>query len=249
MSTFVSQQDLIHDHQESSLFNYTLEECERVDRNFENGQNNMSNDETDVLSQFSLMGGSDISDSMIDLLDQPDKNMKDAVPNLYSILDQQDHTFTQNFRHLDTEYKIMSPMTPSSNKASPNSKEFELIEETSPKGTLTYPKADKDKIILDFTEKYIDPNKILLQKSPQTSNVSNKGIDNQILSKEKVKDFSCDKCPKSFPTRHHKERHRRCVHMNIRIHKCPYCGIRFKRKDHLHQHLHKRKKKCTKRNI
>ena len=82
----------------------------------------------------------------------------------------------------------------------------------------------------DHVKKLSDKALLIFQKS--TENVS---IDTESVH-EKVREYNCDKCGKSFLQKGNLKLHIQRVHENIRYN-CDKCGKSFTRKDHLNIHI------------
>lgn len=61
-----------------------------------------------------------------------------------------------------------------------------------------------------------------------------------IKTRKGSKLFKCQICKRIFSSGHHLTRHKKCVHSNVKPYACPRCDKRFKRKDHVMQHLQKK---------
>lgn len=82
-------------------------------------------------------------------------------------------------------------------------------------------------------EKAIEPNLLNIKK------MNNK----QKKNLKQDKPIQCPNCGKNFQSMCHWKRHHESVHLNVRNFECTRCGIFFKRKDQLIQHLN-RKNQC-----
>lgn len=78
------------------------------------------------------------------------------------------------------------------------------------------------------------------KRSPQPSKLTPE----EIILSEKGKVYVCQECKRQFSSGHHLTRHKKSVHSGEKPHSCPKCGKKFKRRDHVLQHLNK-KIPCT----
>ncbi|CCC68568.1 hypothetical protein NCAS_0B04840 [Naumovozyma castellii] len=62
----------------------------------------------------------------------------------------------------------------------------------------------------------------------------------EIIMSETGKVYVCLECKRQFTSGHHLTRHKKSVHSGEKPHSCPKCGKKFKRRDHVLQHLNKK---------
>lgn len=64
--------------------------------------------------------------------------------------------------------------------------------------------------------------------------------EDEIVMTRNGKVYVCFQCKRKFSSGHHLTRHKRSVHTGEKPHSCPRCGKKFKRRDHVLQHLNKK---------
>ncbi|CCK71716.1 histone demethylase GIS1 KNAG_0H03010 [Huiozyma naganishii CBS 8797] len=84
---------------------------------------------------------------------------------------------------------------------------------------------------------------VMLQKA-MVSNSPSKFSPEEIIISPQGKTYICVDCKRTFSSGHHLTRHKKSVHSFEKPHSCPKCGKKFKRRDHVLQHLNK-KIPCT----
>ncbi|CCD23260.1 Rph1p NDAI_0B02250 [Naumovozyma dairenensis CBS 421] len=67
-----------------------------------------------------------------------------------------------------------------------------------------------------------------------------KFTEDEIIMSENGKIYVCLECKRQFTSGHHLTRHKKSVHSGEKPHSCPKCGKKFKRRDHVLQHLNKK---------
>lgn len=82
--------------------------------------------------------------------------------------------------------------------------------------------------------------KIKRSPSSPVSNINSKITSNEVVISDKGRFYVCQECQRQFSSGHHLTRHKKSVHSGEKPHSCPKCGKRFKRRDHVLQHLNKK---------
>lgn len=92
---------------------------------------------------------------------------------------------------------------------------------------------------IEKTEQFDDIKNVFLGGLSGTHTITKSTAD-EIIKTKNGKLFKCSICKRMFSSGHHLTRHKKCVHSNLKPYPCPKCAKRFKRKDHVMQHLQKK---------
>ncbi|AMD22203.1 HGL137Cp [Eremothecium sinecaudum] len=119
------------------------------------------------------------------------------------------------------------------------------IEKTKSIDDLTRPK-DSNGIVNDNTLGLLTGDTISsaimsrAMKTERPPSPTSKISADEIIISDKGKSYVCQECQRQFSSGHHLTRHKKSVHSGEKPHSCPKCGKRFKRRDHVLQHLNKK---------
>lgn len=154
-----------------------------------------------------------------------DKNNINPNQNMNSLLDMGLSAFqnspSNGLRQISSETYESSPLM---SLAAAANKDIELT------NSMMRPSRSKTKLP---TDKARSKSKSVEAQGPKFE----KG---EVILSDSGKIYVCQECKRQFSSGHHLTRHKKSVHSGEKPHSCPKCGKRFKRRDHVLQHLNKK---------